>query len=332
MKKDHPDAHRKKIVAELLKNADKLLKSGEYEQALAEVEKGLELEPGNFYAQAYKERIITLREKHGDAPPSAKPAVPSSPPAEAAPQPADLTLDAPGEAESAGRSDGQPEADVDELREQHARERTTQESETERQAEEIARRALEAEINQGAEAEKIIAAEREATEQALEEGRARARAEFIAGAEAGVAKLLAAGDVEGAFTELTRLAIADPGNGKLADLRSQVDEATGKTLAPAAAEPREVSRETIGVIFGKMLKEAWTEGTPNEVQAGAVARARERLQVTPEEEKSLMTKVQREVIAEAMRAAYRDGDPDPETKSFLDRLTTELSAGARASH
>jgi NAD(P)-dependent dehydrogenase (short-subunit alcohol dehydrogenase family) len=47
-------------VGEYLRNADRLLKSGEYESTLTEVEKSLELEPGNFYAQAYKDRINAL--------------------------------------------------------------------------------------------------------------------------------------------------------------------------------------------------------------------------------------------------------------------------------
>jgi len=71
MKKEYPDASRKKLVGELLKNTDKLLKIGDYEQALSEVEKSLELEPGNFYAQAYKERITALREKYGESSPAA---------------------------------------------------------------------------------------------------------------------------------------------------------------------------------------------------------------------------------------------------------------------
>ncbi len=333
MKKDHPDAQRKKQVAELLKRADRLLKNGQYDEALSEVEKGLELEPGNFYAQAYKERITTLREKHGAAPPAGKAAGHAPRPVDAAIPRAETVPEETTEDDTpAEQPTPAPGPDLTDLREQHARERTTQETEAERQAEELARRALEQEINQGAETEKLISAEREATAQAIEEGRNRARTEIVSGAEEAVGKLLASGDVEGAFRELTRLSIADPDNGKLEEFRRMVDDATEKTLVPAPAEPRAISRETVVVVFGNILKAAWREGTPNEVQAGAVEAARARLNVTPEEEKTVMTRVQREVIAEAMREAYRDGDPDPETKAFLDRLTTEMSAGARSAN
>ena len=51
------DNVRKKQASELLKNADRLLKEGRYTEALEEVEKTLGLDPKNFYAKAYKERI-----------------------------------------------------------------------------------------------------------------------------------------------------------------------------------------------------------------------------------------------------------------------------------
>ena len=50
-------------AAELLKNADRLLKSGDMTAALEEVEKALLLDPSNFYARAYKIRLIESTEK-----------------------------------------------------------------------------------------------------------------------------------------------------------------------------------------------------------------------------------------------------------------------------
>jgi len=325
LKKENPDAQRKKLVAELLKDADKLLKSGDYGQALTEVEKGLELEPGNFYAQAYKERIITLREKHGDA-------TPAAPMQTQEPRQAEIVPDPPPEVDPADSVSpkAEPESDLINLREQHARELASQESDAEKQAEEIARKALEQEINQGAASEKLIVAEREATARAIEEGRAKARSEIISGCEEAVGILLESGDLEGAFAQVARLTLFDPDNEKLQDLRRQVDAATEKTVTPTAVETNGIPREAVGAVFGNILKAAWREGTPNEVQAGAVAGARARLEMTPAEVKTVMSKIQREVITEAMREAYRDGDPDPETKSFLDRLTTEVSAGAKS--
>lgn len=354
MKKDLPDSSRKKMVAEMLKSADRLLKAGEYDQALAEVEKSLELEPGNFYAQAYKERITALREKHGQARPAAPaagqkslpvdPAIPEAeiisdtpePPAAEpglpAPPPAMAGESAPGEPADAVTEAGATHADADivNLREQLERERAAQESEAARQAEELARQALEREITEGAAAEKLKAAERAATERAIGEGRSKARAGFILKTEEALASLLASGDVEGAYREFATLTIVDPKNAKLGDFRGRIDAATDKALSATAGEPPKVSRETAGVVFGKILKAAWREGSPDAAQKGAIDSARTRLEITPEEEKALMTKVQREVIAEAMREAYRDGDPDPETKAFLDSLTTAFSPASRS--
>ena len=62
------ESSKKKQAGEYLKNADKLLKQSEFDSALEEVERCLEIDPGNFYANAYKERIISLREKSKQQP------------------------------------------------------------------------------------------------------------------------------------------------------------------------------------------------------------------------------------------------------------------------
>lgn len=61
------ESPKKKQAGEYLKNADRLLKAAEFEAALEDVERCLELDPGNFYAHAYKERIIALRSKQQQA-------------------------------------------------------------------------------------------------------------------------------------------------------------------------------------------------------------------------------------------------------------------------
>lgn len=86
------EGSKKKQAGEYLKNADKLLKQGEFDAALEEVERCLEIDQGNFYAHAYKERIISLRAKSQQQPaaPAKPPApVPAAAPGQAAPaQPA----------------------------------------------------------------------------------------------------------------------------------------------------------------------------------------------------------------------------------------------------
>ncbi len=48
---------QKKQIGELLKAADRFIKSSEWDKALAEVGKALAIEPNNMYAMAYKDRI-----------------------------------------------------------------------------------------------------------------------------------------------------------------------------------------------------------------------------------------------------------------------------------
>ncbi len=54
------DGERKKQASELIKNADKLLKGGDPTSALQAVEEALQFDPGNLYAQAYRQRISSL--------------------------------------------------------------------------------------------------------------------------------------------------------------------------------------------------------------------------------------------------------------------------------
>lgn len=60
---------QKKMIGELLKNADKYIKSAEWSKAMEEVGKALAIEPNNMYAMAYKDRInasIAAEKKKAD--------------------------------------------------------------------------------------------------------------------------------------------------------------------------------------------------------------------------------------------------------------------------
>ena len=55
---------QKKMIGELLKAADRYIKSAEWAKALDEVGKALAIEPNNMYAMAYKDRInVSLSEE-----------------------------------------------------------------------------------------------------------------------------------------------------------------------------------------------------------------------------------------------------------------------------
>lgn len=55
-----PDNQR--AVSDLLRSADKSIKEGNLDNALASIVKVFEFDPRNVYARAYQERIISLKE------------------------------------------------------------------------------------------------------------------------------------------------------------------------------------------------------------------------------------------------------------------------------
>jgi hypothetical protein len=337
---EYSDPSRKKIVGELLRNADKLLKGGEYDEALTEVEKSLELEPGNFYAQAYKERITALREKHSK--PGDRPAMPPPATADAGAGPAgDESMPAPAEelTEATGArieeisAVGPPEEieppvrDISVLKEQLGRELATHEDETSRQAEEMARLALENELRQREEADRLRAAEQQATQEALAGATAEALADVVKRSTDDFARLLAAGDLDGAFRSLSAVGIVDPGNAELADMTARLDAATLAAAPPAVAEVRATPREIELQWYARLLRSAWGEGTPNRAQAEAVSEAKKRFKVTLEEEKALVAEAKKAIVVEALREAYREGEADVESREHLEILARQLSVG-----
>jgi hypothetical protein len=62
------DIAQKHEAAEHLRSADRHLKSGMYDEALKEVELSLQLDPGNFYARAFRERIIAIQKDGTETP------------------------------------------------------------------------------------------------------------------------------------------------------------------------------------------------------------------------------------------------------------------------
>ena len=319
------DSARKKLVGEHLRNADKLLKTGDYDEALAEVEEGLTLEPGNFYAQAYKERIGALREKHGKpggpsratpaapAPKSGLGSVPSPPPSAparpAAADPGELSEDSGARIEELDQheTDELPEpAAIDDaaietgravadLREQLDRKRATQEDETRRQTEELARQALERELRERDEAGRLRAAELEATTAALTAAPAEALARVVGKAAEAFEWRLGTGDLDGAFRELASIGIVEPGHHQLPGMTERLEAATLASIAPALGGPGSAPRDIPLQWYGRLLRAAWGEGKPNTAQAETLRAARLRFAVTPEEERELLAGIQREI-------------------------------------
>ncbi len=249
---EHPDAARKKLVGEYLRNADRLLKSGEYDTALAEVEKSLELEPGNFYAQAYKDRITALREKHGRAgdllgtPALRRPAAGADRPRGDSPT---------GERRRRRYRDGAdrnhrrphrggplrgaavrrpPGPDGTEGPDRPRAGRRTKPRPTVRRRNSRGRR-LEAELRRGEESERLKAAEQQAIAGALAGAKTEAVSEVVTGSKEAFSKLLSAGDTEGAFRELRQdRASSTPPARTWTTMRERLESAT---LAGAGAPP-----------------------------------------------------------------------------------------------
>src|SRR5512139_1600770 len=56
---------KQKAISDLLRSADKVIKSGKLEEAMKYINKVIELDQRNVYAKAYTERIISLMEAQG---------------------------------------------------------------------------------------------------------------------------------------------------------------------------------------------------------------------------------------------------------------------------
>ena len=140
------ESSKKKQAGEHLKSADKYLKQLEFDLALVEVERCLELDPGNFYAHAYKERIISLRSKHQQQAPSlASPPAQKLVSAQQPPAPAAIPkVEKPTERHAAEKK---PDAPVpltqEEARKKFLEEKRRSEEDLRKQSEEARRRAEE---------------------------------------------------------------------------------------------------------------------------------------------------------------------------------------------
>jgi hypothetical protein len=207
------------------------------------------------------------------------------------------------------------------------RERATHEDETHRRAEEMARVALEDELRHGEEADQLRAAEQQATAEALAGAAAEALSEVVNREAESFSRLLDAGDLDGAFRSLAAIGIVDPGNPRLGELTARLDAATLTAMSSAPPEARMSPREITLQWYGKLLRSAWSEGRPNRAQSDAVLEAKQRFKVTSEEEKELLAGIRKEIVVEAVKEAYREGEADPETKGFLETLARELSVG-----
>jgi hypothetical protein len=167
------DSSKKKQAGEYLKKADKLLKSGEYEAALEEVEKCLEIDPGNFYAHAYKERIIAVRSKKPQ-PPSAEPAQhPQQPPAGGGKAKEQQPAPKPAEAQAHPTQEEVRKKFLEEKRKAEEDARKQAEEARRRAEEELRRRALELDAMHKNEETQRAKAEAEARRKALEEEKLR---------------------------------------------------------------------------------------------------------------------------------------------------------------
>lgn len=70
---------KKENIGDLLRNVDKVIKSGNHDEAFDLVEKILEINPKNIYAKAYRERIEALRSEAKAKPAAPIPPVPTLP-------------------------------------------------------------------------------------------------------------------------------------------------------------------------------------------------------------------------------------------------------------
>jgi len=138
------DVARKKQASGLLKSADKLFKAGDLPGALLEIENALSIDPGNFYARAYKERIQTALQQPNAQEHSLNKTA-NDPPEEKSPE----------ERQKYSEDESELQKKLKADRQRIEEEKNRKDMENKRAEQELHRRALEAEISRTREAEEL---------------------------------------------------------------------------------------------------------------------------------------------------------------------------------
>jgi len=325
---------QKQVISELLKTADRFIKSGDFVRALEETQKALSIDPRNMYALAYEDRIRFLQEEARKKERDMQPETP------------------PGEKKTTGAPVA--EREVQRIREEELRQQAEEEAkrlqeelrrlgEEARRVSQEAQRRVEEEARRGAEAElkaKVEEARRkieiefkqkgeEERRRLEEEGRLRPTAEAKQKPEEAQKQLEEKIQEEAEvakrqFQEEVEKRVEDERR-KLEEVLQRKSEDERKILEERVQE--KVKKEKLAA-YRQLLERVWLKGGVSREEALLLKTMRNSLQIAPEEHKELELEVKLSSYIAAVRDAWKQGSIMPEDAELLDNLRRLYSIDA----
>jgi CheY-like chemotaxis protein len=291
-----PRDDTKKLVSEILKRVDNLLKANQFEQASRELSQAKQLDPRNVYIYAYEERIAGLVEQEKKR-----------------------------QAEAAKRAEEEAKHRQEEERRRLEEEKRRKEEETRRKIEE-ARRQTEEEQRRKAEEERKRAAAKVAEQVQEKEKQTAARTV----GKPGTAKTSSASSLSDELTLSRDEAVtvykkalmdvwADGATTREEELRLLYLRASlSITLEEHAVLQAEVKRET----YYSKLRRGWASGMITSESSPVIAEYQQQYRISADEHKEIQAKILSEIQSSQKKPVIMVIDDD---QKMLDLVTETLS-------
>ncbi|HWP83041.1 MAG TPA: response regulator [Bacteroidota bacterium] len=293
-----PRDDAKKLVSEILKRVDNLLKTNQFDQAGTELNKAKQLDPRNVYIYAYEERIASLLEQEKKR-----------------------------QAEAAKRAEEEARRKQEEEQRRLEEEKKRKEEEARRKIEEARRLQTEEEKRRKAEEER-----RRAAEKAAVEAKEKQQTQAPSVAKPHPTQATKAPQAVSDFINVTREeAIAvykkalmdvwtDGATTREEELRLLYLRASlSITLEEHAVLQAEVKRET----YYAKLKRGWASGLITSESSPVISDYQQQYRISPDEHKEIQAKVLAEIKSNKKKPVIMVIDDD---QKMLDLLTETLSA------
>lgn len=330
---------QKKMIGELLKNADKYIKASEWKKALAEVDKALSIEPNNMYAMAYKDRInasiaeekkkaeedkvkkLSDEKKPPELPKEEKKAEPPKEEKKAEPQKEEKK-------EEKREEEKKPETKVA----ANAKEDSTSKIESLRQEFTAMQAKLQREVAQLTLQVKEAQAIKEAVEKKLSAQIAALEQELAASKRnAGTAE---SKEVEALKREIETLKSKHQ---RELERAREVAKAEGIAQVAALQKEMEASKQAASatslkqqgeIILRTMFQKAWMDGSISNEERAMLLVLKNAIEMTDEKFSEIEKITKNEAYVSALRSVWSDGVVTPDESDFLQSLREKLGVPA----
>ncbi|MBI3788345.1 MAG: response regulator [Ignavibacteriales bacterium] len=279
----------RKVVSEILKRVDQLLKVGDVDQGMREIIRAKEIDPKNIYIHAYEERINFLKQEHDRH----KHEEQTRKQAE----------------EAARKRDEEQRKKVEEewkKQEEERRKRQVEEERRRKEKEEEEKKRIEEDIRKEQEAYKLREKQKEAEQQTPEPARTSLPAEGA--------------NVE-AFNTYKQALKEVWSDGAATDDEEAILKRLGAVLNISPTDHATLEKEVKLETYFSAFKRAWATGSITPEAASSLADLRKKFQVSPEEHEQIEAKLLWELRAGREQAKLVIIDDD---QKFLGVVTETL--------